>query len=163
MSGIAIKLNCGPIFWKSTRQPVIALLIFAAETISGCEAVKELIFIRLQLLEIEYIKFERSIPVYIDNQSTVVERRTVKAVTSEPTPKRSKHIHIQKQWLHEQQKKGIIDIKHIPGSDQQADILTKPMPQVKFVTMRDLLMSTILLVSWCMLTCTLATSTPLTV
>lgn len=53
---------------------------------------------------------------------------------------RTKHIDVRNRWLTEQVTAKRIDIQHIPGSKQVADMLTKPLSKPKFEINRKLLM-----------------------
>nr|GFC02435.1 ribonuclease H-like domain, reverse transcriptase, RNA-dependent DNA polymerase [Tanacetum cinerariifolium] len=52
---------------------------------------------------------------------------------------RSKHIDIRYHFIRERVENGHINVEHISGELQRADILTKALPRLKFVTMRQML------------------------
>ena len=45
---------------------------------------------------------------------------------------KSKHIEIRYHFIHDMVQKGAVELKYIPTNDQTADVLTKPLPKVKF-------------------------------
>lgn len=71
--------------------------------------------------------------VRIDNQSAI-------ALTRNPVfHGRSKHIHTRYHFIRECVEAGWIEVEHVPGSRQKADILTKALGRVKFAEMRELI------------------------
>ena len=52
---------------------------------------------------------------------------------------RSKHIHTRYHLIRECVEKGLIEVQHVPGQEQKADILTKALGRIKFKEMRDLI------------------------
>lgn len=64
-------------------------------------------------------------PLLIDNRSAV-------SVAKNPQHHgRMKQLDIRFYWLRDEVENGVIDIHHIPGTEQVADILTKPLPVAK--------------------------------
>lgn len=137
-TGLCIFLGTGPIAWRCQRQPIITLSTTEAEYVAGCELVKELIPIREQLIELNEIDESKPVPVFIDNQSTV------KIATNESGQSRTKHIDIRQKWLTEQSQQNKIEVKHISGDEQTADLLTKPLYKTRFITNRSKLLNHII-------------------
>ena len=52
---------------------------------------------------------------------------------------RSKHIHRRFHFIRECVEKEQIEVEHVPGVEQRADILTKSLGRTKFVEMRNLI------------------------
>lgn len=132
-SGYAILFN-GPIAWRNCRQPIVALSPTEAEYVSGCELVKDLLPIRNLMLEIRAIP-KTFTTIFIDNISAV------KMSANLVSRQRTKHIDVRSRWISEHVATGEILVKHIPGENQIADILTKPLPKQRFITLRNLLMN----------------------
>ena len=65
------------------------------------------------------------VPLYTDNQSYIAFSKA--AIHN----KRTKHIDIQYHYTRDQIEKGNILLLYIPGTDNPADILTKPLPPYK--------------------------------
>ncbi|CAA7059092.1 unnamed protein product [Microthlaspi erraticum] len=52
---------------------------------------------------------------------------------------RSKHIHTRYHFIRECVENGQVEVEHVPGEKQKADILTKALGRIKFKEMRDLI------------------------
>ena len=64
--------------------------------------------------------------IHCDNQSCV--QMSVNPVFHD----KSKHIEIRHHFIHDMVQKGAVDLQYISTDDQTADVLTKPLPRVKF-------------------------------
>lgn len=146
-TGYCIFFGGGPINWRCQRQPIITLSTTEAEYVAGCELVKEVLPIRQQLIELDQIDEHKPTKIYIDNQSAV------KIASSEGGQNRTKHIDIREKWLTEQVMKKKIEVEHISGDEQTADILTKPLYKSKFIANRSKLLTQILSVMAMMAFC----------
>jgi len=82
--------------------------------------------------EVTGLTYEKTL-IRIDNQSAI-------ALTKNPVfHGRSKHIHRSYHFIREQVESGQVEVKHVPGNEQKADILTKAFGRMKFKEMRDLI------------------------
>ena len=88
-------------------------------------AAKDLVYVRRLLEELQIFSFKPSI-LYEDN------RACIEMSSKHGLHKRSKHINVRYHWLREMVLLGEIQLRHIPGTDMPADILTKPLPQASF-------------------------------
>ncbi|XP_019084338.1 PREDICTED: uncharacterized protein LOC109125968 [Camelina sativa] len=76
---------------------------------------------------------EFMVTIRIDNKSAI-------ALTKNPVfHERSKHIHTRYHFIRECVENGQVEVVHIPGSEQKADILTKALGRNKFKEMRELI------------------------
>nr|GEZ08931.1 ribonuclease H-like domain, reverse transcriptase, RNA-dependent DNA polymerase [Tanacetum cinerariifolium] len=76
---------------------------------------------------------EKRITLKVDNVSAI-------ALVKNPVfHGRSKHIDIRYYFIRECVENGHINVEHVSGELQRADILTKALPRLKFVTMRQML------------------------
>jgi hypothetical protein len=124
-SGYAIFYGKGPIAWRCQRQPIVSLSTTEAEYISGCELVKDLLPIRELMVELRQLE-DKPVRVFVDNQSTVAIAKDVAG------QQRTKHIDVRHKWLSEQHESGKIKVEFVPGDEQKADMLTKPLHKTKF-------------------------------
>ena len=70
--------------------------------------------------------------IRLDNKSAI-------ALTKNPVfHGRSKHIHKRYHFIRECIENEQVDVQHIPGTEQKADILTKALGRIKFKEMKDL-------------------------
>lgn len=120
-----------PITWCSTKQETVTLSSCEAEFMAATEAAKQAIWLRELLEEIVGEKNEK-VTILIDNKSAI-------ALTKNPVfHGRSKHIHRRYHFIRECVEKDLINVKHVPGVEQRADILTKALGRLKFKEMREL-------------------------
>lgn len=74
------------------------------------------------------------------NEKTLirVNNKSAIALTKNPVfPRRSKHIHKRYHVIRECIEGDQLDLEHVPGKDQLADILTKALAKILFKEMRD--------------------------
>lgn len=131
-AGHIFYLGQSPITWCSYKQDVVALSSCEAEFMAGTEAAKQAIWLQELLSEITGELSDKVI-IRIDNQSAI-------ALTKNPVfHGRSKHIHRRYHFIRECVENGQIEVEHVPGNEQKADILTKALGRIKFKEMRDLI------------------------
>ena len=131
-TGHVFYLNDCPISWCSTKQETVALSSCEAEFMAATEASKQAIWLQELLEEVTEQEYQK-IVIYIDNKSAI-------ALTKNPVfHGRSKHIHKRYHFIRECVENGQVDVQHIPGSMQRADILTKALGRIKFKEMKELI------------------------
>ena len=131
-TGHVFYLGESPITWCSQKQETVALLSCEAEFMAGTVAARQAIWLRDLLGEIDPMLREKVI-IKIDNQSTI-------ALTKNPIfHGHSKHIHMRYHFIRECVEDGLIEVEHVPGDRQKADILTKALGRIKFKDMRELI------------------------
>lgn len=128
-TGYIFMLNGGPISWASQKQSCIALSTTEAEFMAGCEAAKNLLWLRQFFKEIEIN--QDCTRLCIDNQSAI------KLINNPVYHKKTKHIDVKFNFIREKVQQKLIDIQYVQSSEQLADILTKALPTVKFEHLRD--------------------------
>ncbi|XP_019087261.1 PREDICTED: uncharacterized protein LOC109127205 [Camelina sativa] len=111
-TGHVFYLNQCPITWCSQKQETVAMSSCKAEFMAATEAAKQAIWLQELLGEITGQESEKVV-IQIDNKSTI-------ALTKNPV-------------FH-----GRMEVEHVPGSEQKADILTKALGRIKFTEMRNL-------------------------
>jgi hypothetical protein len=132
-SGMVLKLNGSAIAWHSRRQQCVSLSTMEAETyaanMGGCEVMET----RQLLAE---IGFEQAAPTVLlsDNQAALDH------LTNPAHRSRAKHIDVKEMWLREKAARRELKLRWIPGEQQQADMLTKPLSVIVFTRLRDAVM-----------------------
>lgn len=131
-TGHIFYLGKSPITWCSQKQDTVALSSCEAEFMAGTEAARQAIWLRDLLSEVTGQAREK-VTIRIDNQSAI-------ALTKNPVfHGRSKHIHSRYHFIRECVERELIEVEHVPGNEQKADILTKALGRIKFKEMRDLI------------------------
>ncbi|GJT47528.1 hypothetical protein Tco_0956243 [Tanacetum coccineum] len=116
-------------YFKGTKEHGI---IYKKE--GGCKitAACQALWLKRLLSELTGWEEER-ITLKVDNVSAI-------ALVRNPVfHGRSKHIDIRYHFIRECVENGHINVEHVSGELQRADILTKALPRLKFVTMRQML------------------------
>jgi hypothetical protein len=123
ISGYLIECGGGPISWSSKQQVVVALSSCEAEYISCTHSTRQIIWLRSLFKELGFPQIQSSI-LFCDNQGTV-------ACTHDPhSHSRMKHIDIRAHFVRDCVNRRIIDVHHIPGVQNPADLLTKPLGHI---------------------------------
>ncbi|KAB2568562.1 Retrovirus-related Pol polyprotein from transposon TNT 1-94 [Lasiodiplodia theobromae] len=126
--GYAFLAAGGLVSFKSTKQSNVATSSTEAEYVAMTLAAKEALWIKHLLNEIGYHGSDLSpIQLYGDNQPAISLTRPDRKDNS-----RIKHIETQYHFVRQQVEKGKIELNYIPTDHMLADILTKPLPKLKF-------------------------------
>ena len=125
---VFLMANCA-ISWKSKRQHTVATSVGEAEYMELSDTSKQSAWLRSFATEINFPPSGPT-PICADNQSAIflsinpaVERRT-------------KHVDIRYHYIREQVEEEKVDLYHIPGEDNPADLFTKPLPAIKILKFR---------------------------
>ena len=123
VSGFLVECGGGAVTWSSKQQAVIALSSCEAEYISCTHCARQIIWLRTLFYELGHPQTKPT-TLYCDNQGTV-------ACTHDPhSHSRMKHIDIRAHFIRDCVNRGVINVIHIPGAQNPADLLTKPLPKV---------------------------------
>nr|GEW16119.1 zinc finger, CCHC-type [Tanacetum cinerariifolium] len=114
------------------KQPTVALSSCKSEFMAATEAACLALWLNRLLSELTRWKEER-ITLKVNNVSAI-------ALVMNPVfHGRSKHINIRYHFIRECVENGHINVEHVSGELQRADILTKALPRLNFMTMRQML------------------------
>ena len=135
---VIIYANC-PIFWRRTLQTEIDLSNAEAEYIALSTSMRQVIPLMTMMEEIHAVfpihisKPEFLCKVHEDNQSGI------KMATGIKFSPRTKHIALQYHHFRSHVKSGRVVIHYMPSEDQLEDLLTKPLSNEAFFTLRYML------------------------
>lgn len=129
--GHVFYFDDSPVTWCSHKLETVALSSCEAEFMAATEAAKQAIWLQDLYGEVATREQEK-VMICIDNKSAI-------ALTKNPVfHGRSKHIHRRYHFIRECVEKNLIDVQHVPGEEQRADILTKALGRIKYKEMRRL-------------------------
>lgn len=128
-SGSAIFFGPNVISWWSRKQPVVARSSTEAEYRALAQATADALWVQTLLKELT-VPFSSPV-ILCDNQSAV------SLVHNPIFHSRTKHMEIDLFFVREKVLTKQLSVVHIPGTDQWADILTKPVSTAKFLLMRS--------------------------
>ncbi|KAI3506207.1 hypothetical protein L1887_28563 [Cichorium endivia] len=131
-TGHIFYYGSSPITWCSQKQDTVALSSCEAEFMAATAAACQAIWLQDLLGEIMN-KAQEKVVLRIDNKSAI-------ELTKNPVfHGRSKHIHTRFHFIRNCVENEQVEVEYIPGEEQKADILTKPLARVKFKDMRSLI------------------------
>nr|GEU30515.1 zinc finger, CCHC-type [Tanacetum cinerariifolium] len=117
---------------SSQKQPIVALSSCESEFMAATAAACQALWLQRPLNALTSSK-EEKVTIRVDNKSAI-------ALMMNPLfHERSKHIDIRYHFIRECVEKNQIEVEHISGDLQKADILTKALARIKFAEMRELL------------------------
>ena len=120
--GYIFMMVGGPVSWSSKHQQMVALSTMEAEYMAMMHHSQQALWMHNFLLE---IGLEQSLPaiLHVDNNSSIALAQSTQGHS------RAKHIDIRHHYIRERVQEGDIDVRHIPSSENLADICTKPLPR----------------------------------
>ena len=134
ISGWVAKINGDAVSWSSKKQRVVALSTCEAELYAESAAIQEVLWLRGLMEELGLYVQTGSI-VYGDNQSTIaVSENGVKG-------ERTKHVDVKYHFVTETVERGVIKLRWVPTTQQQADIFTKALAAPVFEFLRKNIMT----------------------
>ncbi|KAD7117108.1 hypothetical protein E3N88_04376 [Mikania micrantha] len=131
-TGIIFYFGNSPITWCTQKQQTVALSSCESEFMAATAASCQALWLKRLLAALTGMK-EEKITLLVDNKSAI-------ALMKNPVfHERSKHIDTRYHFIRECVENNHINVEHISGELQRADILTKALGRDKFITMRKLL------------------------
>ena len=135
-TGFVVMYGGAPIHWRSQKQPLVTLSSTEAELVSICSSVKDIVWIRRLAQELDIID-DSPTTLYCDNQSAI------RLVKNEKSAQRTRHMSVRAAYSREQIENGEITVNHVKAEGQLADMLTKPTVASKFISNRNILMTSL--------------------
>ena len=124
VSGYLIKIFGNTISWVTRKQNCVALSTTEAELIALCSSVVDGLWFKKLLLDLNIMINYFSI--YEDNQACI------SLIKNPENNRRVKHIDLKYNFVCENIKKNIIKVEYTSSETQQADMLTKGLPNPSF-------------------------------
>ena len=123
VSGYVVECANGPLTWSSKQQVVVALSSCKAEYLACSHCARQVLWLRSLFHELGYPQHQPT-PLYCDNQGTVT-------CTHDPqSHSRMKHIDIHAHFIRDSVNRRLVDVHHIPGTQNPADLLTRPLKRI---------------------------------
>jgi ribonuclease HI len=129
-TGTIFYYNNAPITWSSIKQNTVALSSCEAEFMAATSAACQAIWLQGLLGEL-FEEEPKKITIYVDNKSAI------QLMKNPVFHGRSKHINTRYHFIRQCIEEGKIQVEHISGEQQKADILTKALQRMKFIEMRS--------------------------
>ena len=122
-TGFCFILYGGAISWQSKCQPTVAVSTTEAEYQAASMAAREALWLRQILPSLKV----PCTPMTIKCDSM----GALKSLRNPQITQRTKHIDVMHHFVRERREKGEIDFVYVPGKENVADMLTKPLPKDK--------------------------------
>ena len=123
VSGYVVFCGGGPIAWSSKQQTIVALSSCEAEYVACTHSARQISWFRSLFSELGFPQTDPT-PLFCNNQGTV-------ACTHDPhLHSRMKHMDIRMHYIRDCVNRAVIQIKHIPGVENPADLFTKGLEKL---------------------------------
>ena len=127
VSGYSIEVFGCLVSWSSKKQNCVTLSSTEAEYVALCHSVTEALWISYVFKDIGFkLKEIYPINIFEDNKSCIISAEEPKGHN------RMKHIDVRYHFVREKIAENKLKLIFIKSEDQKADILTKPLPRIKF-------------------------------
>ncbi|GKE08329.1 hypothetical protein Tco_1411880 [Tanacetum coccineum] len=131
-TGIIFYYGESPISWSTQKQATVALSSCESEFIAATAAATQALWLKRLLSKLTHSQ-EEKVTIQVDNKSAI-------ALMKNPVfHGRSKHIDTKYHFIRECVEREDIQVEFKSVEYQKADILTKALPKIKFLTMRQLI------------------------
>nr|GEW41237.1 ribonuclease H-like domain, reverse transcriptase, RNA-dependent DNA polymerase [Tanacetum cinerariifolium] len=131
-TGVIFYYGESPISWSTQKQTTVALSSCESEFIAATTATTQALWLK-RLLSKPTQSQEEKVIIQVDNKSAIALMKNL------VFHGRSKHIDTKYHFIRECVEREDIQVKFVSGEYQNADILTKALPKIKFLTMRQLI------------------------
>jgi hypothetical protein len=131
-AGFVISVGGGAVLWSSRLQHYTVLSSTESEYTTASATGCEIIWMREFLDEIGY---DISAPstLFVDSNSAVLVAKNPEHQST------MKHVNRSYHWIREKVSDREIKVQHVAGTDNPADIFTKPLGHIKFARFREML------------------------
>nr|GEX99854.1 ribonuclease H-like domain, reverse transcriptase, RNA-dependent DNA polymerase [Tanacetum cinerariifolium] len=131
-TGIIFYYGDSPISWSTQKQAIVALSSCESEFIAATAAATQALWLKRLLSRLTHTE-EEKITIMVDNKSAI-------ALMKNPVfHRRIKHVDTKYHFIRECVERDDIQVEFVSEEHQKADILTKALPKIKFLVMRQLI------------------------
>nr|GEW99452.1 zinc finger, CCHC-type [Tanacetum cinerariifolium] len=131
-TGIIFYYKESPISWSTQKQATVALSSCESEFVASTAAATQALWLKRLLSKLTH-SLEEKVTIQVDNKFAI-------ALMKNPVfHGRSKHIDMKYHFIRECVEREDIQVDFVSGEYQNADILTKVLPKIKFLTIRQLI------------------------
>nr|GEV03595.1 ribonuclease H-like domain, reverse transcriptase, RNA-dependent DNA polymerase [Tanacetum cinerariifolium] len=131
-TGIIFYYGESPISQSTQKQATVALSSCESEFIVATTAATQALWLKRLLSKLTHSK-EENVTIMVDNKSSI------ELMKNPVFHGRSKHIDTKYHFIRECVERKDLQVEFINKEYQKADILTKALPKIKFLTMRQLI------------------------
>ncbi|GJT65997.1 ribonuclease H-like domain, reverse transcriptase, RNA-dependent DNA polymerase [Tanacetum coccineum] len=131
-TGIIFYYGESPISWSTQKQVTVALSSCESEFIVATVAATQALWLKRLLSRLTHSD-EEKITILVDNKSAIT------LMKNRVFHRRSKHIDTKYHFIREFVERDDIQVEFVSGDYQKADKLTKALPKIRFLTMRQLI------------------------
>nr|GEV88543.1 zinc finger, CCHC-type [Tanacetum cinerariifolium] len=131
-TGIIFYYGESPISWSTQKQATVALSSCESEFIAATAAATQALWLKRLLSKLTHSE-EEKVTIRVDNKSAIALMKNL------VFHGRSKHIDTKYHFIRECVEREDIQVKFVSEEYHKADILTKALPKIKFLTMRQLI------------------------
>lgn len=129
-TGYLFQYAGGMVSWCSRKQDNVTLSSTEAEYVALAESCKELNWI-LRLFDDLGIPTKLPIKIHEDNQSCI------KQIGAASVNRKSKHVETKHHFVRQLKQEGVIDPQYLPTEEMIADMMTKPLQNIKLSRFRQ--------------------------
>ena len=124
--GYIVMMNGCTISWQTSKQKSVSTSTVEAEYVAASKAVKEVIWLNYLLEEVlGYDKMPKPL-LLLDSAGAET------LIQNEGVSQKTKHIRYSYHFIRDCHAAKLVDIRHVGGTDNPADMLTKPLAHDKF-------------------------------
>jgi hypothetical protein len=130
-SGFVFLVNGAAVSWACRKQTCVSISTMEAEYVALTEASQEVVWLRRLMDDLGETQTAPTL-IFEDNQSCL------KFVEGDKMSNRSKHIDTKYHFVKELNKKEIV-LQYCPSEEMVADVLTKPLGEIKLKKFLDMM------------------------
>ena len=132
--GYIVCIHGAPVMWETKCTTMVCLSTAEAEYVAAVHAAKSAIW--LANMTAELCSTTMSPITLLEDNNACIQMASNPVVSG-----RNRHFAMRMWWLRDQVENKRVVFAHVPTDKQLADILTKLMPQPRFIALRDIIMS----------------------